>query len=115
MPLPFGSASSQSSYRLPGKIGHTSPQPMVITTSDACTASVVISWGTPWLMSMPSSRIASIATGLISVPGSEPPERTLTAPPERALRYPAAICERPALWMQTKRTVGLTVMSGFLG
>ena len=24
--------------------------------------------------------------------------------------YPAAICERPALWTQTNRTVGLSVM-----
>ena len=38
---PEGSRSSQSRYRFPGKIGQASPQPIVITTSAACTTSVV--------------------------------------------------------------------------
>src|SRR5690606_33227938 len=41
IPCPAGSASTQSSYRFPGTYGHASPQPMVTTTSEACTASVV--------------------------------------------------------------------------
>ena len=45
-PCPAGSSSSQSRYRLPGKNGHASPQPMVMTTSDACTASTVSTFGT---------------------------------------------------------------------
>ena len=44
-PLPAGSSSSQSSYRLPGKNGQASPQPMVMTTSLAMTASSVSTLG----------------------------------------------------------------------
>ena len=64
MPCPAGSSSAQSSYRCPGKIGHTSPQPMVITTSETCTASVVNTFGCCAEMSTPTSAIAAIAAGL---------------------------------------------------
>ena len=48
---------------LPGKIGQASPQPMVITTSEASTASVVSTLGCSAEMSMPTSAIASTAAG----------------------------------------------------
>ena len=51
--------------------------------------------------------IAATATGLIWSAGSEPAESTSTRFPASARRYPAAICERPALCTQTKRTVGV--------
>jgi hypothetical protein len=38
--LPAGSGSSQSRHLSPGKNGQGSPQPTVVTTSEACTASV---------------------------------------------------------------------------
>ena len=44
--------------------------------------------------------------------GSEPADRTSTRSPARACRKPAAIWERPALWTQTNRTVGLSLMRG---
>ena len=53
-PGPAGSSSCQSRYRLPGKYGQASPQPMVITTSEDCTASVVRTFGISAEMSMPA-------------------------------------------------------------
>ena len=79
---------------------------MVITTSEAFTASVVSTVGDAAVMSMPSSDIASTATGLIWSAGSEPAERTSIRSPASAVRYPAAIWERPALWTQTNKTLG---------
>jgi len=96
---------------LPGKNGQASPQPIVITTSDACTASVVSTLGCSAVMSMPSSPIASTAIGLICSAGIEPAERTSMRSPAMSRRNPAAICERPALCTQTKRTEGLAVVS----
>src|SRR5665647_1068022 len=96
---------------MPGKIGQASPQPIVMTTSDACTAWVVRTLGRSARMSIPSSSMASTATRLISPAGIEPAERTSTAPPDIADRSPAAIWERPALWTQTNRTLGGSVVS----
>ena len=62
------------------------------------------------VMSMPTSRIASTATGLIWSAGSEPAERTSTLSPARWRSQPAAIWERPALWTQTNRTLGLLTL-----
>src|SRR5674476_181186 len=62
-------------------------------------------------MSIPSSSMASTATGLIWSAGIEPAERTSTAPPDIADRSPAAIWERPALWTQTNRALGRLVFS----
>src|SRR6478672_6129709 len=105
-PWPAGSSSSQSSYRLPGKIGQASPQPMVTTTSEARTASVVSTLGTSAARSMPTSSMAATAAGLTESAGALPAERTSTAPPERWPSQPAAIWERPALCTQTKSTDG---------
>ena len=62
------------SYRVPGKIGQASPQPMVITRSAARTISSVHGFGYSPVMSIPRSAMAAIAAGLISWPGSEPPD-----------------------------------------
>jgi DNA-binding transcriptional ArsR family regulator len=53
-----------------------SPHPMVITTSEALTASVVRILGRSAAMSIPPSAMASTAMGLILSAGSEPAERT---------------------------------------
>ena len=78
-----------------------SPQPIVMTTSLAWTASVVSTFGLSAVMSMPSSAIASTAAGFTSSAGAEPADRTSTAPPDRWWVKAAAIWERPALWTQT--------------
>src|SRR5664280_156860 len=107
-PLPAGSGRSQSRYRLPGKTGQVSPQPMVMTTSLAWTASVVRSFGVCSEMSMPTSCMASTAAELTWSVGRLPAERTSTAPAARVARKPAAIWERPALCTQRNRTAGLS-------
>jgi hypothetical protein len=60
-------------------------------------------------MSMPTSRIASTAAGLIVSAGADPAERTSTVSPARWRSQPAAIWERPALCTQTNRTLGLLI------
>ena len=57
-------------------------------------------------MSMPTSAMASTAAGLISGPGSEPPDQATARSPARRLNQPRAICDRPALWTHGNRTVG---------
>src|ERR1035438_6353115 len=91
-------------------MGQASPQPMVITTSEDCTASAVRTFGVCAEMSMPTSAIAATADGLTWSPGMLPAERTSTSPPPRWARKPAAIWERPALCTQTNRTLGLSAM-----
>src|SRR5690606_5386651 len=76
---------------------------------------VVSTLGCSVRMSMPSSSIASTAVGLIWSAGAEPAERTSTAPPDRARRYPAAICDRPALCTQTNRADGLVSVGWVIG
>src|SRR5665647_1131548 len=91
-------------------MGQASPQPMVITTSEAWTASVVRILGVWAEMSMPTSAIAATAEGFTWSPGMLPAERTSTCPLLRWIRNPAAICDRPALCTQTNRTLGLSDM-----
>src|SRR5690625_7499766 len=79
---------------------------MVMTTSEASTASGVRILGLLAVMSMPISFIASTATGLIWSAGADPAERTSTCPSDRAVMKPAAIWDRPALWTQTNMTLG---------
>src|SRR5207248_597080 len=83
--------------RLPGWIGHASPQPIVITTSDARTTSSVSGFGNSFPTSRPISASASITAGLISSAGADPADRTTTRPLAWWSRSAAAICERPAL------------------
>src|SRR6516162_7591795 len=84
---------------------------MVMTTSDARTASWVRCLGCWSAMLMPTSRIASTATGLIWSAGSDPADLTSIASPARWVSQPAAIWERPALWTHTNSTVGLSDMA----
>src|SRR5690625_6254101 len=58
---------------------------MVMTTSEASTASGVRILGLLAVMSMPISFIASTATGLIWSAGADPAERTSTCPSDRAV------------------------------
>jgi hypothetical protein len=48
--------------------------------------------------------------GLMVSAGALPAERTSILSPARWVRNPAAIWERPALWTQTNRTLGLEAM-----
>src|ERR1700731_325667 len=83
---------------------------MVITTSLICTASAVRIVGVAAAMSIPSSAMAATATGLTSPAGLVPAERTSMRSPAMRLSKAAAICERPALWTQTNRTLGLSAI-----
>ena len=65
-----------------GIVGAGVAHPMVITTSEALTASVVRILGRSAAMSIPSSAMASTAMGLILSAGSEPAERTSIWPPD---------------------------------
>ena len=87
---------------------------MVITASDSCTASGVNTFGVLFAMSIPTSAIASTATGLIESFGAEPAESTSTRPCPSSRIKPAAICDRPALCTHTKRTVGLLIYFSIL-
>ena len=75
----------------PGKNGQASPHPMVTTTSAAWTISSVHGLGNSRVMSMPTSAIAAAADGLISLPGSDPPDQATPWSPARWLKYPRAI------------------------
>src|SRR3712207_3257639 len=88
---------------------------MVITTSEASTASEVSTSGCWPARSMPTSAIASTAAGLTCSAGSEPAERTSTASPPSARSQPAAIWERPALCTQTNRTLGRVIGHSWRG
>ena len=70
----------------PGKMGQASPQPMVMTTSEAWTDSVVRIFGVWVEMSIPSSAMAWMATGLTWLLGVDPAERTSILPSARNVR-----------------------------
>src|SRR4051794_22880902 len=80
---------------------------MVTTTSAARTVSSVQGLGNSRAMSIPTSAIACTADELISPAGCEPPDRATAWSPARWLKYPRAIWERPALWVQRNSTTGL--------
>src|SRR5690625_1126758 len=85
---------------------------MVMTTSEACTASGVRMSGVAVVMSMPSSAMAATAVGLSCSAGSDPAERTSMRSWLNSRRYPAAIWERPALWTHTTNTEGWSAGAG---
>jgi hypothetical protein len=58
---------------------------------------------------MPRSAIASMAAGLIRVPGSDPPDHAMAPSPARWVNSPIAIWERPALWVLRNSTTGVPV------
>ena len=62
-------------------------------------------------MSMPTSAMASMAAGLISPTGSEPPLHPMALSPARWLNHPRAIWERPALCTQRKSAIGTPVLA----
>src|SRR5215207_5871707 len=84
--------------------GHSSPQPIVTTTS-ACSASARSSArGLRSARSMPSSAIASTTAGWTRSAGRVPADAALCRPPAARSKSAWLIWERPALWRQTKRT-----------
>ena len=85
----------------------TAQNPLRIT--DLGCGHAYLTFGVLFAISIPTSAIASTAIGLIESLGALPAERTSTRPCPSSRMNPAAICERPALWTQTKRTVGLFV------
>src|SRR5215469_15787491 len=93
-------------------MGQASPQPMVMTMSAAWTWSVVRRLGISREMSRPISAIAATTAGLSSAAGCEPADVTRIRPAAWWSRMAAAICERPALWVQTNSTSGTSGMVG---
>src|ERR1700716_3052577 len=85
---------------------------MVITTSASRTAVSERSAGRRRERSIPFSSIATTTFGLISLAGSVPAESTCMRSPDRCSVKPAAIWLRPALWAQTKSTVGRVISWG---
>src|ERR1700690_460064 len=88
---------------------------MVMTASAARSTSSVHGFGYSPVMSIPTSAIASIAAGLISRPGSDPPDHATARPAARSLNQPTAIWDRPALWTQRKRAAGVFIGVSSLG
>src|SRR5262252_9326846 len=97
-------------------MGQASPQPMVITTSAACTLSVVSGLGNSREMSRPTSAMAATTAGLSWSAGCDPAEATRTRPAAWWSSSAAAIWDRSALWVQTNSTSGMSAMaSAFQG
>src|SRR5215471_17175547 len=93
-------------------MGQASPQPMVITMSAACTLPVVSGLGNSRDMSRPISAMAATTAGLSWSAGCDPAEVTRTRPAAWWSSRAAAIWERPALWVQTNITSGMSAMAG---
>src|SRR3954463_6126758 len=93
--------------------GHSSPQPMVTTTS-ACSASSRVSRrGTRSARSTLSSRMTSTTSGCTRSAGVVPADSARWRPPAARSKSAADICERPAFWRQTKSAVAIaTELSG---
>src|SRR6516164_9923847 len=87
---------------------------MVITTSAACTLSVVSGLGNSREMSRPISAMAWTTAGLSWPAGWDPAEETRTRPAAWWSSRAAAIWERPALCVQTNSTSGMSVTGGCL-
>jgi hypothetical protein len=66
------------------KYGHSSPQPIVMTTSEACTASVVSTVGSLPAMSMSTSASAATATGLRCQVATRPRGSSTSTPSVRS-------------------------------
>ena len=92
-----------------------SPQPIVITTSAACTNSSVSGFGNSWLMSTPSSFIASTTAGLISSPGALPAERTWIAPVRAKLDEPGGHLAAAGVVHADEQHLGLLLRDQILG
>src|SRR5258708_422839 len=86
---------------------------MVMTMSAAWTSLLVSGLGNSCDRSRPISAMAWTTAGLSWLAGWDPAERTCTPPPASWSSRAAAIWERPALWVQTKSTSGMSVMGCF--
>jgi len=102
---PLGSATGQSSLSIPGMMGQASSQPIVTSMSAPRASSSVSNCGRADERSMPTSFIAVITSPCTRFAGWVPADIACAAVgSERALNHAAAICERPALCTQAKRT-----------
>ena len=109
---PFGSGSGQSSRCRPGTTGHASPHPIVTRCVAVAASSGVSFCGTAAPRSRPISRMTATTSGWTREPGSVPAEIARARPgAARLLKSAAAICDRPALWIQAKRTRPITSAS----
>src|SRR5262249_38593485 len=79
-----------------------------MTTSAARTLSPVRGLGCSPEMSRPISAMAWTTAGLSWLAGWDPAEGTRTRPAPSWASSAAAIWERPALWVQTNRTSGMS-------
>src|SRR5215475_493978 len=84
---------------------------MVITTSAACTLSAVSGLGNSREMSRPISAMAWTTAGLSWLAGCDPAEVTRTRPAPCWFSSAAAIWDRPALWVHTNSTSGISAIT----
>src|SRR4051794_3056309 len=87
-----------------GTYGQASPQPIVTAKSARSCISRSSFFGCRSDRSMPTSRMTSITSGHTARPGSEPADSARTSGGASRSKNACAICERPALWLQTKST-----------
>src|SRR5580692_12808278 len=83
---------------------------MVMTMSAARTFSSVSRLGNSRVMSMPISAMAWTTAGLSAEAGCDPAEVTRTRPEAWCSSRAAAICDLPALCVQTNSTSGMSAM-----
>src|SRR2546423_4533165 len=102
--LPSGSVRSQSMYFFPGMYGHSSPHPIVTTTSAHWPRSSVNFCGRCADRSMPCSRITSTTTAWTCSAGRVPAERAWWRPLAARSKRAWLICDRPAFCAQTNST-----------
>src|SRR3954470_18425506 len=87
--------------------GHSSPHPMVTTTSAHSASPVPRRRGVRSPRSMPISRIASTTCGWTRSAGCVPADRVRCRRSAARVNSASLICDRPALWRQTKRTLAI--------
>src|SRR2546423_990749 len=102
--LPAGSLRSQSTYVFPGINGHSSPHPIVTTTSAQRARSSVSGAGRFWERSIPTSRIASTTAACSCSAGRVPADLDSWRPSAARANSASLICDRPAFWWQTNST-----------
>ena len=87
---------------------------MVMTTSEALTASTVRIFGCSAAMSMPTSTMAATAAGFTWWAGSEPAERTSTVPFDEVGQEGGGHLGSAGVVDATNRTEGRSATAGFL-
>jgi hypothetical protein len=99
----------------PGMWGHSSPQPMVTTTS-ACSASSGVSVrGLRFERSTRNSRMTVTTSAWTCSSGAVPADSARWRPSTARSNSAAAICERPALCRQTNRAVAMHLLWRIVG